>query len=162
MIRALIAALTVLSVSGTGADAASEVLLEADTVITCVDEEPDIQTCVPAPLCDPSWAFFHRQACAEAAAAAVNATLIHFRARLLPLLDQLDAALDGGFAAAEATAHDAWLTYRDANCNVDRSTSLDTIGADEARDTCYVQHGIRRLAVIRGDIDRFAFKLAAD
>ena len=162
MIRGLVVSLLLRAFGGGPAFAASEILLEAETVIACVEEETDLSTCAPTPVCDPSWAFFHRQACAEAAAEAMEEAILEFRARLLTTLVALDAKEEnGGYRSAEAAAHDAWVAYRDANCAPDRSTAFNMMSPEEARGYCRVAHGLQRLATIRADMDRFSFKLAA-
>lgn len=140
---------------------ANETLATPEALIACVNEEPDVYACARPFICQPDHAFFHRHACAEDAALSADAALAHFRAELTPVLAALDARFSGGYAAAEQEAQAAWEAYRAANCRGDRTAALDGIGLEEARNYCLVEHAISRLAVIRADLDRYRFKLAA-
>ena len=141
---------------------ANETLATPEALIACLDEEPDVYACARPFICQPDHAFFHRHACAEKAAIAADGALAHFRGELDPVLSALDARFDASYASAEREAQAAWETYRDANCRGDRTAALDGIGLDEARNYCLVRHAISRLAVIRADLDRYRFKLAAE
>ena len=141
---------------------ANETLASSEALIACINEEPDVYACARPFICQPDHAFFHRHACAEKAAIAAEGALQHFQSELQPVLSALDARFDASYAAAELEAQVAWEAYRDANCRGDRTAALDGIGLDEARNYCLVRHAISRLAVIRADLDRFRFKLAAE
>ncbi|MEO0362203.1 MAG: hypothetical protein AAF322_13895 [Pseudomonadota bacterium] len=151
-------ALFLLFASG-AAQAGSEVTLDAADVVACAEDEADVAICVPNPVCDPDWAYFHREACAEAAEAAVDDVIAVFRDRLAAVLGDVDPK--GALAAEEEGAHDAWARYRDAHCAIDRSVSLDPTGAAEARAYCRIGHAVQRLATVRADLDRFEFMRAA-
>jgi len=144
--------------AATGGAHANDTLASTEALIACIDEESEVASCAEPFICDPGWAVFHRSACATTAREITEGVLLLMRERLKPVL----AAISEDYVNAEDTAHKSWLSYRDANCSVDRSTAFDTIGAQEARDYCYVEHGIDRLAVMRRDLDRFSFKLAAE
>ena len=140
---------------------ANDTLATPAALIDCVTEEPDVYACARPFICQPDHAFFHRYACARDAAASADAAVAHFRAALAPVLADLDANTGGSYAAAEARGQEAWENYRAANCSVDRTAALDGMGLDEVTNYCMVEHAMRRLAVLRADLDRFRFKLAA-
>lgn len=154
--RTFLSLLFVLAWSPWGA-LANDTLATPEALIACVNEEADVYACARPFICQPDHAFFHRSACSNLAAASADAAVAHFRSELAPVL----TALDGDYLEAEEAAHAAWAAYRDANCAGDRTTALDNVGLEEARNYCMVEHAMRRLAVLRADLDRFRFKLAA-
>ena len=141
---------------------ANDTLATPEALIACVNEEPDLYACARPFICQPDHAFFHRYACARDAAASADAAVAHFQAELAPVLVDLDARTGGTYTAAETEAHAAWEAYRDANCRGDRTAPLVGVGVDEAQNYCRIGHALRRLEVLRADLDRYSYKLAAE
>lgn len=156
--RASSAGLCALALSAAPA-AATDGSGAASALIACIDGEIAAAACMPEAVCNPGWAFYHRQVCARDARAEIDAAMAHYRADLLALLATF--ADGAALVAAEEAAQAAWLAYRDANCSIDRSSEFDVTGREEAEDHCRIGHAVTRIDVIRGDIDRFRFRLAA-